>query len=259
MLCGGTANVAIQISKLGEQARFVGKVGNDAFGKYFKEELARSKVRDLTFVDNKHPTGLCLPLVYSDGDRTMIASRGANDYLTKEEIESCIKELLDSKVVYFSGYSLLSKVTSEGILYTMKECRKHDCQIWFNPGAPNLITEHFKSLTYELVDVLILNLEEARSLVGKDGIDDILTGLDEVVDTTIVTIGKEGCVLSQSGQHIHVRAEALDFVTDTTGAGDVFSAGVIVGRLRNMNLVESARLGHRTAAKLLKERARMIS
>jgi len=259
VVCGGTANVAIQISKLGEQAKFIGKVGNDAFGKYFKEELVKSRVRDLTFIDNKHPTGLCLSLIHSDGDRSMIAARGANGYLTKEEIESRVKELLKSRIVYYSGYSLLSKVTLEGILYAMKKCHKYDCQIWFNPGAPNLIMEDFRSLIHGFVDVLILNLEEAKSLTGKGEIDDILAELDKVVDIAVVTQGKEGCIVSRSGQHIRVKAEALDFVTDTTGAGDAFSAGIIVGRLRDMNFMDSARLGHKTAANLLRERVRMTS
>ena len=257
--CGGTANVAVQVSKLGEQAKFIGKVGNDALGRYFREELERSGVKGVTFIDNEYPTGLCLALLFSSGERSMVASRGANNFLSEREIRSCISEILDSSIVYFSGYSLLSKVSSNSTLYALRECHKHDCQVWFNPGAPNLITEDFVQLIRKFVDVLVLNIEEAKSLTGQGEIDDILARLGEMVDIAAVTMGGEGCILLQNGQHTRVSAEALPYVTDTTGAGDAFSAGFIVGRLRNMDMVGCAQLGHKTAANLLEERIKLLS
>ena len=119
--CGGTANVAVQISKLGESAKFLGKVGNDILGKYFKQNLRDNGVKDLTVVDQRNPTGICVSLIYEDGERTMIADRGANDFLSKEDVLAYIDEIVDSKIVYFSGYSLLSEVSSEAVLYLIKE------------------------------------------------------------------------------------------------------------------------------------------
>ena len=130
VLCGGTTNVAVQISKLGGKSKFVGKIGDDAFGKYFRQNLRISGVNDLTFVDKENPTGLCISLCSNNGERTMIANRGANNYLKMGEVRSCIKEITDSKIIYFSGYSLLSRKNSESVLYAIKECHEQNCKIY---------------------------------------------------------------------------------------------------------------------------------
>ena len=256
-LCGGTANVAVQIAKLGEKSRFVGKVGNDPLGEYFRQNLKLNRVEDLTFVDDENPTGLCTSLVYGNGERTMVANRGANEYLKKEEVRSCIDEITSSKMVYFSGYSLLSKKNAESILYAIEECNKQNCKIYFNPGAPNLIKEDFKQIIYDFVDVLILNIEEAKYMTEKNKIEDIAKSLSEMADTVVITMGEGGCIISKGDEYHHLETEKLG-VLDTTGAGDAFSAGFILGRLRDMNEVKCARLGNEIAANFLKEKMELL-
>lgn len=256
-LCGGTANVAVQIAKLGEKSKFVGKVGDDAFGKYFRQNLKINKVKDLTFIDDKNPTGLCVSLSYENGERTMVANRGANDFLKKEKIRSCIDEITDSKIVYFSGYSLLSRKSAESILYAIEECHKQNCKIYFNPGAPNLIKEDFKEVISNFIDVLILNMEEAKNMTKRDKIGDILKSLNSMVNTLVITMGEGGCIILKGDKYSYIETEKLN-VSDTTGAGDAFSAGFIVGKLRDMNEIECAELGHKAAADFLKEKMELV-
>ncbi len=254
MGCGGTATVAVQAARLGAKARFVGKVGNDAFGSYFKENLKRNDVKDLTFIDNKHMTGLCVSLVYEDGERAMIASRGANDHLTKEEIKGRLDEILNSKIVYFTGYSLASRKSSHSVRYAMEECHRHNCEVWFNPGAPNMIKPSFQDIIKNLVNILVLNIEEAKALSGGKEISDILGALARLTGFAVITMGREGCIVLREGDQIQVPTNNTLKGLDTTGAGDAFSAGFIWGRLSNISERECAELGHRVAAKFLKER-----
>ena len=255
--CGGTATVAVQISKLSKKSKFVGKVGNDPFGEHFRQNLKLNRVEDLTFVDDENPTGLCTSLVYGNGERTMVANRGANDYLKKENIESCIDEITNSKIVYFSGYSLLSKKNSESVLYAIEECHRKNCRIYFNTGAPNLIKEDFKKTICDFVDVLILNIEEAKNMTEKNKIEDIFKFLDNIVDTVVITMGEDGCIVSDEKGYAHVKTEKLN-VLDTTGAGDAFSAGFIAGKIRNTNRIECAKLGHKVAANFLKKKGGLV-
>lgn len=252
-LCGGTANVAVQIAKFGEQSKFVGKVGDDAFGRFFSQNLGTNGVRDLTFVDDENPTGLCISLAYDNGERMMVASRGANDYLKKEEIRSCIDEILDSKMVYFSGYSLLSRKSAESVLHAIEECYKQNCKIYFNPGAPNLIKGSFKSIISDFVDVLILNIEEAKNVTKKNKIEEIAKSLSDMVDTVVITMGNGGCIISKGDEYLYIETEKMD-VLDTTGAGDAFSAGFILGKLKGREERKCARLGNETAANFLLEK-----
>lgn len=254
MICGGTANVAIWISRLGEKAKFVGKIGNDAFGIYFRQNLKSKGVVDFLFVDAQAPTGLCISLVSESGERTMIADRSANDNLTREEIESCLYEIANSRIVYFSGYSLVSEKTKEATLYAMEICSKK-CEIWFNPGAPNIIQNDIKSYVHKFVNVLILNLHEAMRMTNRVEVKDIMKDLSRLVDLGVVTMGKDGCVVFSKGNYIQVPTQKLD-VKDTTGAGDAFSAGFIVGKLRGLNEIECAKLGNQTATRFLKEKAK---
>ena len=253
-LCGGTANVAVQIAKLGEQSKFIGKIGDDAFGKHFKENLRHNGVKDLTFMDGTNQTGSCIALVYKNGERTMIANRGANDYLEKEEIESYIGEITRSKIIYFSGYSLLSRKNSESVLYGIEKCHNQNCKIYFNPGAPNLIKEDFKKVIRDWVDILILNIEEAKNMTKKNEIEEITKSLNNMVDTAVITMGEDGCIIIPKGDnYMHVGTKKSD-VMDTTGAGDAFAAGLIVGKLKGQEDRECARLGNNAAAKFLKEK-----
>ncbi|MEM5854503.1 MAG: carbohydrate kinase family protein [Candidatus Aenigmatarchaeota archaeon] len=254
VFCGGTANVAVWISRLGEKARFVGKVGNDVFGEYFKQNLRREGVEDLTLIDSENRTGLCISLVSEDGERTMIADRGANNNLNREDIERCIDKILGSKIVYFSGYTLLSEKTREAVLYAMKECRGKS-EVWFNPGAPNIVKDYFMEYISKHVDGLITNLEEAKALTEKSTVEEAIQALRKAASVVVVTMGKEGCTVSINGNCEKVPTQSIE-ARDTTGAGDAFSAGFLVGRLKGMGILDCAVLGNETARKFLLERAK---
>lgn len=252
-LCGGTANVAVQIAKLGETSKFVGRVGHDAFGVYFRHKLRMNGVEDLTFMDYENPTGLCISLSYDDGERMMVANRGANDYLESGAVRNCINKIIDSKIVYFSGYSLLSKRNAESILYAIKECHEQNCKVYFNPGAPNLMEKKFKEIVRDFVDVLILNKDEARNMSEKDEIEEISKTLNNIADTVVITMNDGGCVLAREDEYIQIETEKLN-VLDTTGAGDAFAAGFIIGELKGKKYDYCAKIGNDTAANFLKEK-----
>ncbi len=256
--CGGTATVAVQVSRLGGESKFVGKVGADVFGEYFRQNLRMNAVRDLLFTDNENATGICVSLSYPNGERTMIASRGANDFLQKEEVESCLGEIVNSTIVYFSGYSLLSEVTAGTVLYLMEKCRQQDCTICFNPGAPNLITENTIEVIHRFVDILILNLEEARRISGQDTIGEVSKSLGSTVDLAVITVGEGGCIVARGGKYLHVATEKVKGL-DTTGAGDAFSAGFIFGKLGGLTDEKCAETGNLVALRWLKEAGEHIS
>jgi len=251
---GGLANVAIEISKMGEEVKYIGKVGNDPFGMFLSQTLKQYSVKDLTFVDRMLRTGLCISLIF-DGERTMIADRGANDNLSIEEIENCINEIRSSRIAYFSGYSLQQGKTRETVLKCIKDCRVHGVEVYFNPGAPNLIRKEFREIIKNFVDVLILNEDEAKKLTRKEDMN--FEDLNELVDLAIVTRGKYGCTLIRYGKVVDVKTKEME-VQNTTGAGDAFSAGFIVGKLKGLNEVECAKMGNQTAARFLEERTEVF-
>ena len=179
------------------------------------------------------------------GERMMVANRGANDYLKKEEAISCIDEITDTKIVYFSGYSFLSRTNSESVLYAIEECYRQNCKIYFNPGAPNLMEKKFKEIVRDFVDVLILNKEEARNMSEKDEIEEVSKTLNNIADTVVITMNDGGCVLAREDEYIQIETEKLN-VLDTTGAGDAFAAGFIIGELKGKKYDYCAKIGNDT-------------
>lgn len=249
MSVGGLSNAVIEISKLGGEVKFVGKVGDDPFGKCFRQSLRENRIKDLILVDPELPTGLCISLVNKDGERAMVANRGANDNLSLEDIEIHIDEIRNSRTLYFSGYSLLNEKVRNSILFCVRECHKEGAEIYFNPGAPNLIRKKFKEIIKNFVDVLILNQDEARILANGSA---NLQSLNNLAELVVVTRGREGCSIVKNREITNVGANKIN-VSDTTGAGDAFAAGFIVGRIRNLNFDDCAKLGNKTAQKFLKE------
>jgi sugar/nucleoside kinase (ribokinase family) len=179
----------------------------------------------------------------------MIASRGANDNITVEDVRQRIDGLKSSRIAYFSGYSLLKEGTKSSILFCMEECRNAGVEIFFNPGAPNLIREDFSKVIKSYVDVLILNQDEATSLCKSED----LRSLNDLVELAVVTRGEEGCVLVKGREVIEIRTGKIN-TKNTTGAGDAFAAGFIVGRLRRLDDTECAKLGNQVASRFLKRR-----
>lgn len=255
IICGGTATTAVEIAKLGEEAAFLGRVGNDVLGKLFRENLKKSHVKDRTIVDSDRRTGFCVVTLFPDGERGIIADRGANENLTSKDIADKLNIIFKSKIIYLSGYSL-SKVNAGEILPLLRRCREHGCQIWFNPGAPDIITDSLKFTIYQFFDTLILNLDEAKTLTGKDTVIEMKGELEHLANFTVITLGKDGCIIMKAGQQpVSFGTRVIPGIADTTGAGDAFAAGFIAGRLRQLSDTACSQLANETAGRFLKEKA----
>lgn len=254
--CGGTANVAVELSKLDQKSAFIGKVGKDNFGMVFKNNLAQNNVSDQTFVDTKNPTGLCVSMIDASGDRTMVVNRGANDFFDANEMGSILDRITSSEIAYFSGYSLQNQTNYAIIEKIMQECANQQCIVYFNPGAPNIIGKEFKTLIKSFVDVLILNHDEAKAMANTSSEQEIAQTLNQLTDLVVVTTGMNGCLLLNNRSTMHIRPDRRITAYDTTGAGDAFAAGFIHGILKNKTPYESCEYGNNVAHQLICERGR---
>lgn len=246
VVCGGTANVALQIGKLGGKVNFIGKVGKDIFGEYFKNTLTSYNVSDFTYTDKTKPTGTCVSLCFDNNERSMIASRGANDYLSIDELFLHLLNIKKSDILYFTGYTLkytgLRKTITDFI--SDMHCQ---CKIYFNPGAPNIIDDSFVSLIAGYVDCLILNFDEAKRITSENELEVMVEKIIEIVPTSIITLGNNGCiVISKKDGYVHVKSKKITAL-DTTGAGDSFSGGYIFGKVCGKDNIEAAKLGNNVA------------
>ena len=92
------------------------------------------------------------------------------------------------------------------------------------------------------VDILFANEEELKGLYQTDALDDAVAAVNGHCAIAAVTLGEQGSMIVSEDQVIEIKAEKVDQVKDTTGAGDGFAAGFLFGLTKGFGLETSGRL-----------------
>ncbi|MBI3662587.1 MAG: carbohydrate kinase family protein [Acidobacteria bacterium] len=231
--CGGVgANAAIALARWGVPVRLLGCVGRDWFGEFALRCLERERI-DVSFVQQTERalTGLIFIPISSDGQRTIIGSRGANaEILFRDDAWTCLDGV---EALFLVGYDFLSPASrrvAEGLLH---EAAKRGVRIALDVGVapsqqiPQTILEVARNVT-----LLFVSLGEAMALTGRSQKEQVLAALEESgTNEIIVKLGADGCLLRETSGWCAVPPFAVS-ATDTTGAGDAFAAAYLRARLR---------------------------
>lgn len=223
---GAAGNVASWLTQTDALATIVGHVGNDAAGSALVTEFDLLGVRHHNLVVDEGRSGVVVVLVDPTGERTMFPDNGANSGLHLGDLP----ELNEYDAVYISGYSPLDPLSLHGIKEMITKVREQELPIYFDPasvgGMKEVAIDEVQSWL-PLMNVLLLNEEEAIYLSGHSDIELALDELLQKCQTVVIKRGSHGAVgKSRGGESISVPAIPVD-VVDTTGAGDAFAAGFI--------------------------------
>lgn len=249
---GGSGNVATGLSAIGGTAAFVGKAGQDFFGKLYVQDLEEKRVATKIFLDKISPTGLIIVFVEDGKERSFLIFRGANDRMLPGEIEKATSLIKRSNYIYFSGYSLVNNPQRNAIFKAVDIAKKFKTKIVFDPGAFNLV-ESEKKLFTKLsgqCDVFSPNLEEARAITNVSNIDDVINKLRENFPLTALKCDENGCILISKEDVVRVPSYNVRCI-DPTGAGDAFTAGLIYGLSRGLPLESIGQLANWFAAEVV--------
>ena len=244
---GAAANVASWLVVNGTPAFLIARVGDDAAGKTALSELDHYGVEHSNTVVPDANTGVVIVLVDAFGERTMFPDSGANSGLGLHDLPP-----LDGfTAVYVSGYSLVNTKSREGALAILKIVRDRGLPIVFDPSTVGVLLEvglHEVCEWLKLVDVVILNEEEAHFLSGKPNL--VAAAADLLTFTPLVVIkrGSNGALAQARGSGL-VQVPAIQTtVVNTTGAGDAFAAGFIQIWADGGELIEALNNGANLAA-----------
>jgi ribokinase len=247
MHTGGSAvNTAIALAKMGMDVGFIGRVGQDTLAKQLLADLEATGV-DCSHVqvDPKVGTGLIFIAVTIDGERTMFSARGANSYTQARDIDP--NYFANCRWVHLSSYSFLAHHQYETILTALDLAENSPyTRVSLDIGTEPALRARTQIMEIlPRLDVILPNETELGLLADgrpiEEGLDYLLNGCG--ANAVVTKRGSKGCLLAVGNKRVNLPPFKIK-VKDTTGAGDNFNAGVVLGRLVGLSWEASAALGN---------------
>lgn len=250
---GSAANTMAGFASFGGQGAFIGKVADDELGQVFSNDIKSLGVHyETPNLILGAPTGRCMILVTPDADRTMNTFLGASVELKETDIDENI--ISSAMVTYLEGYLFDRETAKKAFITAAEYAHKAGKKIALTLSDPFCVDRHredFRALVENHVDILFANQDELMSLYETDDFDTAITALGNNVDIAAITRSAKGAVIISEGQQIHVDAEDVDNVIDTTGAGDQFAAGFLYGLTEGKSLEQCGKLGSIAAGEVI--------
>ena len=228
---GAPCNVLAMLKRLGRNVAFIGKVGDDMFGKQLTDAVKEVGIdtRNLV-VDKEVHTTLAFVHTYPDGDRDFSFYRnpGADMMLKKEEVQEDL--IRDSRIFHFGTLSSTHEGVREATRYAIDVAKEAGCIISFDPNLRPPLWKDLNDAKAEIeygfskCDVLKISDNEVEFMCGTTDYDKGARMLQEKyhIPLVMITLGKDGSRAYYKG----IRAEGKPFLSDktieTTGAGDTF-------------------------------------
>lgn len=239
---GSASNFAVAMSRLGVPTGLIASIGDDALGQFIINNLRNENV-DISHVKivKNASSGIVVVFIDEQGERRMIAYRGANLMMSKEDIDP--KYIKSAKIIHLSGTRL------DLAEYISSIAKQEGLIVSFDPGSviASMGIENCKTILKN-TDILFVNRIEVTRMTG---INDILGSAYELINhgpsMIIIKLGPDGSMAVTRSQRIKIPAFKVKAI-NTTGAGDAFNAGFIKAFLLNMKIEDSLKIGNAVAA-----------
>jgi len=245
MIAGGKgANQAVAAARLGARTTFLGRVGNDLFGRRLAQGLADEGVdtQALGTVDGC-PSGAAMILIDAAGENSIVVTAGANGRLTPDDVAAAagLIEAADAVILQL-------EVPIETVARTIRLARRAGTPTVVDAGPPR---RPIDTAVFE-ADVLTPNEAEAAALLdvpprARRPEDLARLLLARGPRAVVVKAGAYGAVVAEDGRVEHVPAFAIEPV-DTTAAGDAFTAALAVSVVQGSDLASAARRANAAGA-----------
>jgi sugar/nucleoside kinase (ribokinase family) len=237
---GSAANAINGLARLGVDTGYIGKIGDDEFGRFFDADMQEKKV-ETQLLNGNQQTGKCVVLISPDGERTFATYLGAAVELDKSDLTP---PMFSNGFDYFhlEGYLVQNTEMLEQAARLAKDA---GLKIAIDLASFNMV-EAFKDFIHriveEYVDVVFANEEEARVFSGHEDPEAAAEFIAKKTDIAVVKCGGDGSVIMRGDKKFKVNPiEAT--VVDTTGAGDLYAAGFFFGLANDYPLDACGKIG----------------
>ena len=250
---GSAANTMVGFAALRGAGAFIGKVREDQLGEVFAHDMRAAGVRFTTPQATDGPaTARCLIVVTPDAQRTMNTFLGACVGLGPDDIDA--DAVAGAAITYLEGYLWDppgAKAAFRKAISIAHGAGREVALTLSDAFCVDRYRDEFLQLIDSEIDVLFANQAEITSLYQVSNFDEALQRVRGRRGVTVLTRGAAGSVLVR-GEELHVvAAEPVAKVVDTTGAGDLYAAGVLYGYNQGLGLYAAGRLGSIAAAEVI--------
>ncbi len=258
---GSAANTARWLGRLGARSSLISAVGRDAAGRALVATLRADHVTPRVARVAGARTGRIGVLVSPDGERSFVADRGAADLLRPDDLQA--GWFTGADALHMPAYSLLGEPLGSAGRRAVELARAAGAMVSIDLASIGPLLAGGRRAARTLLadiapDLILATATEAEALLGGQAIE----GLLEFAAVAVVKRGPKGATVLARADAAPLRFEVATVqiaAADTTGAGDAFDAGFLVGwfaaraagRSLPASLQRAALAGHRAAARQL--------
>ncbi len=247
MVAGGSAaNTISGIASLNGKASFIGKIGKDEVGEFYKNDMLKNGVKPLLFPSDLM-SGCCTVLITPDGERTFCTYLGAAGCLSIDDI--CEETFSGWDIFHIEGYIVHDHALIEK---SLRLAHNAGLLISIDLASYNVINENRNfliDLVDKYVDIVFANEDESfayTQLPPQEAVAEIA----KHCKIAVVKVGKKGSYVQCGDVCTHIGAITSSCL-DSTGAGDLYAAGFLYGLASGFDIPRCAEIGTLAAGRVV--------
>ena len=254
-LAGAEVNVAIGMARLGFEASYISKVGQDSFGQFIRQAISKENIRtDWISESANHATGFMLKSNVTDGSDPKVEyfrRNSAASTLSPTDIDNSL--LKAGTHLHLTGVAAAVSVPMrDAAKHALELAKKQGCSVSFDTNLRPTLWPDQATMVATInefafaSDIVLPGIEEGKILANSDQPEVIADFyLQRGVKTVIVKLGSKGAYFkTHNGESGTVAGFPVAKVVDTVGAGDSFAVGVISALLDGKTIEQAARRGN---------------
>jgi sugar/nucleoside kinase (ribokinase family) len=250
---GSVANTLAGLGNLGLSTAFIGRVRDDALGRFYAESLQADGTAfpNVPVPGAELPTSRSMIFVSPDGERSMNTYLGISSEVSPDDVDPAVAG--QSDWLFLEGYLFDKDKGKDAFRKAAAACHDGGGMAGIALSDPFCVDRHradFMHLVRDEMDYVIGNQHEWLSLYQTDDLEEALRRAAADSDIVVCTRSGDDVVLIRDGHRVEVPVRKVVPV-DATGAGDLFAAGLIFGLATGADLARAGRMGCVTAAEVI--------
>ena len=248
---GSVANSIVGLSQLNNNVGFIGKISDDDFGEKYENGLKNENVN--YFYSKKKevlPTGTCLILITPDSERTMCTFLGTAGKINENDISAdAIKK---SEMIFLEGYLWDEGEPKKAFDKAIKSANKVAMSL-SDKFCVDRHKSNFLDLVKNRLDITFANEEEITSLIDAKNFEEVISFAKETKRHLVITRGANGSISIEGDKTFEIGVEKNLKIVDLTGAGDLFAAGYLHGKLNSFSEQDCLKKGTEMSSKIIQQ------